>query len=253
MSRSLAQSLAEKPFQLILSSGFFGFYAHAGVISALHEAALFPAHIGGSSAGSLVGGMWAAGVPAAQIAERLFTLSRDDFWDLDPSLGLFSRSPGLLRGAAFARLLDETLATAGVTDFAACRIPLRVVAWNAKTRKTEVLSTGNLALAIRASCTFPGLFQPTRIGNTPYLDGGIGDRAGILAAAPNLPVLFHHLPATSPWRRFFAAQNAPPRLPNMVVLTEPRLPRLGPYRMQQGPQAFALAKQMTQRALDRDG
>src|SRR5437762_11950148 len=98
-SPTLAERLRAEPFELILSSGFFGFFAHAGVVAALEEVGLTPALVGGSSAGALVAGLWGAGVPAAAIRDRLFALKRADFWDPDPLLGVGGkRGFGLLRG-----------------------------------------------------------------------------------------------------------------------------------------------------------
>lgn len=254
---TLAALLRREPFELIMSSGFFGFYAHAGVIAALEEAGLVPALLGGSSAGALVTGLWAAGLPAARIRDRLLALRRADFWDLDPTLGLGrlvggrAAGLGLLRGEAFARLLDESLSEVGARRLGDCRVPLRVVAFDIDRRATCVLSEAGLplSLALRASCSFPGLFQPTRIATQRFLDGGIGDRAGIQAASPGARVLFHHLVPRSPWRTIHAAQNDPPDWPDLLLLSEPDLPRMGPFRMQLGQTAYELAYQMTRRAL----
>jgi len=62
--RTLRDWLAERPFTLVMSSGFFGFYAHAGVVSVSEEPGLRPARIAGSSAGALVGALWGPGIPA---------------------------------------------------------------------------------------------------------------------------------------------------------------------------------------------
>ena len=270
--QTLADFLRGSPFELILSSGFFGFYAHAGVVAALEEAQLVQALAGGSSAGAMIAGLWAAGLSAAQIRDELFTLSRQDFWDPDPLLGLgyYTRKlgarafppgresgagesagtgVGLLRGAAFDRLLREALARAGVRTFADCRIPVRLSVFNVDARRTQVLGQGELAPAIRASCSFPGMFQPTQIGAARYLDGGIADRPGMATATPGARVLFHHLPAKSPWRRVLRSQNHPPEWPDLYLLHEPDLPRLSPFRMAGGPDAYRLARAMTLRTL----
>ena len=67
---TLREWLAEGPYTLAMSSGFFGFFAHAVVVSVLEEEGLPPARVCGSSAGALVGGLWAAGLPAARLADR---------------------------------------------------------------------------------------------------------------------------------------------------------------------------------------
>lgn len=269
--QTLAGFLRSAPFELILSSGFFGFYAHAGVVAALEEQGLRPAGAGGSSAGAMVAGLWAAGLSAAQIRDELFALNRADFWDPDPLLGLryytrklgaggaavapgeltagLDTGVGLLRGEAFDRLLRAALGRAGVRTFAECRIPVRLSVFDLESRRTAVLADGELAPAIRASCCVPGMFQPTQIGAARYLDGGIADRAGIATATPGARLLFHHLPAKSPWRRVMRAQNHPPAWPELYLLHEPSLPRLSPFQLTGGPKAYELARAMTLRTL----
>lgn len=247
---SLADRLRSGPFELILSSGFFGFFAHAGVVQALEEAALAPALVGGSSAGALVAGLWGAGVPASEIRDRLFALKRADFWDPDPLFGIGGeRGLGLLRGDRFERLLQEALELVGVHRFADCRTPVRVVAFDVGTRRTVTLREGLLVPAIRASCSVPGMFQPAVIERRRLLDGGIADRAGIAAASRDARVLYHHLPTHSPWRRFTPSLNRVPARPRLHVLHDPALPRLSPFHLHRGPRAFDLARQMALRAL----
>ncbi len=250
-SLSLADHLRSAPFELILSSGFFGFFAHAGVIEALEEAKLRPSLCGGSSAGALVAGLWAAGLSAEALRERLFGLRRQDFWDLDPRLGLArgATGPGLLRGEAFGELLRSSLVSIGVRAFADCRIPVRVVVYAVDRRRTVVLAAGELAAALRASCSLPGLFQPISIDGVRYLDGGIGDRAGILAATPGARVLYHHLQPTSPWRLFWRSQNAPPARPELHLLSAHDLPRLSPFHLERGVAAYERARDMARAAL----
>jgi NTE family protein len=198
---------------------------------------------GGSSAGALVAGLWAAGVSAGQMRERLFSLERADFWDPDP---LFALRGGLLRGERFQALLEEALP---VRHFHECRIPVRVVAYDLFARRVEALGSGELAPAIRASCSVPGMFQPTVIARRRYIDGGVADRAGIAAASPHSRVLYHHLPAKSPWRRLTPLMNRPPARDNIHVLCEPSLPRLSPFHLHRGPQAYAMAREMALRTL----
>lgn len=246
---TLADSLRGQPFELILSSGFFGFFAHTGVVAALEEAGLLPAAVGGSSAGALVAGLWGAGLRAAQMRDRLFQLRRQDFWDPDPLFGLGAARPGLLRGARFDALLRESLDLVGVRRFAECRLPVRVVVFDVATRRAALLTEGELAPALRASCSVPGLFQPVRLGARHYLDGGVTDRPGILAASPGARLLYHHLPTHSPWRRFTPRQNQVPQRPGLSLLYEPALPRLSPFHLERGPQAYELARAMTLRTL----
>src|SRR5262245_35021183 len=88
MEPSLREWLREEPFTLVMSSGFFGFYAHTGVVRVLEEEGLLPARAAGASAGALVTAAWSAGVAAELLRDRLGTLERRDYWDPGPGLGL---------------------------------------------------------------------------------------------------------------------------------------------------------------------
>ena len=126
---------------------------------------------------------------------------------------------------------------------------VRVVVYDLAERATRVLSSGPLTPALRASCSVPGLFKPRRVAGRRYVDGGVSDRPGISAATPGARVLYHHLPANSPWRRFTPSQNQPPARPRLHLLHEPTLPRLSPFHLSRGPAAYALAREMTLRRL----
>jgi len=234
--------LARAPYTLGLSSGFFGFFAHAGVTRVLEEEALPPARLCGSSAGALVAGLLAAGLPAGRICQELLTLRRDDFWD--PGLGL-----GLLRGARFRARLEDLLP---VATFEACPRALALSAFDLGARRTAVLSTGPLAAAIHASCAVPLLFQPVRLCGRLYLDGGVADRHGLAATAPGERVLYHHLTSRSPWRRPGSAALRVPDRPGLRAVAIDGLPRSGPGRLDRGPEAMRLAAEGMRAALDRE-
>ena len=235
--RTVFDFLEEAPFTLTLSAGFFGFFAHAGALAALAEAGLRPSRVTGSSAGALIAGLWAGGAEPAAIEDELVGLRREHFWDPSPGFGL-------LRGRRF-RLRVEALMTA--RSFEDARVPTALSVWDMLARRTVVLERGELARAICASCAFPGLVQPVWIGGRPYLDGGIDDRPAQAALRPGERVLFHHLPSRSPWRR--VAPPAPWREP-MVAIAPQGLPRLGPFRLGEGREAFRLARDHLRRALE---
>ena len=237
--------LGQGPFSLVLSSGFFGFYAHCGFLRALERAGLSPAAVAGSSAGSLVGGMWAAGRSSGDIGEELLGLRRSDFWD--PGFGA-----GLLRGARFGARLREGLS---VRRFEETRAPLAVSIWDVRSRRTRVITHGDLAPAIQASCTFPGLFQPVRVEGRLALDGGIADRSAMdaldaLDASVRPRVFHHHLASRSPWRRRSDPALRPPSRNGLQAIVVEGLPRCGPFRMERGGAAMDAAFEATLQALD---
>jgi len=236
--QTLGEWLAEGPFALTMSSGFFSFYAHTGFLTALEDAGLLPSRISGSSAGALVGASWAAGVDAPRLAEELERLERRDFWD--PALGA-----GLLRGRLFRERVEGLLST---RSFSECRVPAAVSVFDVFHRETRVIDSGDIAPAICASCAVPFLFHPVRIGERAYLDGGILDRPGLAGMPKSEPrLLFHHIASRSPWR----TKNEIPTRSGMLTFAIDGLPRAGPFRLAEGRRAYHAARLATKRALER--
>jgi len=236
---TLRDWLRAGPFTLAMSSGFFGFFAHAGVVSVLEEEGIFPAASCGSSAGALVGGLWAAGLPAARIREELLALRREHFWDPRPGLGL-------LRGARFRARLDAALPA---RTFGDCRWPVAVSAYDVLARRVAVLREGPLAPALHASCAVPFLFQPVRIGWRAYLDGGVADRHGLAGAGAAPRVLYHHLTSRSPWRRADSPALRVPEREGLRAVALEGLPRLGPFRLERAAEAMERAAEGMRAAL----
>jgi NTE family protein len=237
---SLRSWLEAEPFSLGLSAGFFGFFAHAGLVQALEEEGLRPVRTAGSSAGALVAGLWASGRDAAAIGDLLRGLQRADFWDLAPG-------PGLLRGQRFRALLERHLAA---HTFAECRFALGVSACDLLRLQTRVLDQGPLAPAVHASCAFPLLFQPVWLDGRPHADGGILDRHGLAGIPPRGRLLYHHLGSRSPWRLPGSRALQAPTRRETVTLVIDGLPRLGPFRLSPGPVALQRARDAARRALD---
>ena len=238
MAERLGDWLAAQPFSLAMSSGVFSVFAHTGFLGSLLRERLEPTLVSGSSAGALVGGTWAAGLPVGELAARLERLRRDEFWD--PRLGA-----GLLAGRKVDRVLREL--RGAVERIADARRPVRISAFDIVSRRTTVLGhNAQLADAIRASCAVPALFHPVWIDGRAYWDGGILDRPGLAGVATHSRVLFHHIPSKSLWR----FKLPMPTRPGMVTLVIDGLPRSGPFRLDAGRQALALARDATLRALD---
>ena len=165
----------------------------------------------------------------------------DDHLKLDPAPGF-----GLLRGRLFRERLRSTLPIVDLDD---CAIPFRPSVFDVFSRRTHVLDRGPLAESIAASCALPGLFQPVRLNRRAYLDGGIADRPGLLGA-PHGRVLYHHLVSRS-WYRRTSNANVLPTRAGLEALVIHDLPRVNPYRLEAGRDAFWAARKAMQNALDR--
>lgn len=236
---TLKQWLQQQPFTLALSSGFFSFFSHCGVLSVLEEQQILPAKLTGSSAGALIAACWASGLSTKEIAAQLTQLEKADFWD--PGLGL-----GLLKGQKFRRRLQNILP---VQQFEQCRVPLFLSVFNGITRKTEVKSQGDLISALYASCAVPFMFQPIWLSGWPYWDGGIKDRPALASVEAEERVFYHHIPSKSPWRRRNSPALALPSQPGLVSLQLRDIPRSGPDKLHLGQAILKLARAKTEQAL----
>jgi NTE family protein len=185
---------------VVMSSGFFGFFAHTGFIKALEELGIKPAGYAGTSAGALVAAFCAGGLSASQIAAHLTGLKKKDFWDPDylslvlKSLVLLKGWTGLLKGHAFRLLLDGFLP---VRTFEECPVPCCIVGTDLTGKSKKVFTQGNLTAAVHASGAVPGLFKPACIDGRYYVDGGLVDKAPVRELyeliKPEL-IIVHYLP-----------------------------------------------------------
>ena len=235
--------LASAPFTLTMSSGFFGFFAHAGVLRVLEEEALLPARASGSSAGALATGLWAAGASSSDFVLELNRLARTDFWDPAPGWGL-------LRGERFRALLARLLP---VRTFAECRIPVSISVFDLTERRTKTIDSGELAPAIQASCTVPVLFHPFTHEGHALFDGGIFDRPGLAGVPLDARVFYHHLPSRIPFRFLHhPLGRGIPQRSGLVPFVVESLPRPDPFRLDAGRRAIEVAASALRLALDRE-
>lgn len=237
----ISDLLQTEEYSLCLSPGFFRFYALMGVVEALDQNhCLNVKAVSGSSAGALVGGFLASGMSIAEMPERVFSIKRADMWDM--GIGC-----GLLKGGLFQRILEEHLP---VATFEQCTIPVGMTAYDVFGMRTNCIQSGDLATAIRASCTFPGLFQPVMIDGRPHIDGGGFDDCGLMA-----------LPCVPPsnlivnvvcGRGRLSSSKLPDRYKDarLLTLVMDNIPMVSPFTMEtDGPTAYALAKAATYRLL----
>ena len=145
---------------LALGGGFARGFAHLGVLQVLEQQHIPIACI----AGSILGAAYASGAPLARIMATCRTLKFRDIGSWHVSrLGLASNH----------RLGDLVERVFDAKQFEDLRIPLAVVATDLNTGEPVMLTHGNLVDAIRASCAFPGLFEPVKIGTRCLADGGL--------------------------------------------------------------------------------
>lgn len=240
-SASLRDWLAGEPFTLVMSSGFFSFFAHCGIVSVLEEEGLTPEAVAGSSAGALTGGLWAAGLPAQEISEFYCSMDKAAFWDPAPG-------PGFLRGRLFRQMLRRMSPAARIED---CRIPVSVSAFDLLRFRVAAMKQGDFADVIYASCAVPFMFRPIRIGRGYFVDGGVADRPGLAGVPPGTRVFYHHIATRSPWRRANSSALRVPERSNMISLVVRDLPRPGPNALELGREAWEMSRAALRQALDR--
>jgi NTE family protein len=149
---------------LALGGGAARGFAHIGVIQVLEEAGVRPDLVAGTSAGSLVAALYAAGRSGAELAQ--LALAMDEGAITDWSFP----GRGLIRGDALARFVREHT---GARPIEQMRLPLGIVATDLDTGEPILFQRGDTGLAVRASSAVPAVFQPVRIGNREYVDGGL--------------------------------------------------------------------------------
>jgi NTE family protein len=270
--------LRTKKVGLVLSSGFFGFYAHAGCLCALAERGIYPQGFSGSSAGAIIAALGASGLACEQIRERLFSLKKKDFWDPEPwhrvalhGLSLFRGWHGYLDGDKFALLLQRMLPVAAFEEL---RYPCVITTINLSTKKREWRTAGSLAEAVQASCTVPWLFKFKSMQNALHVDGGFADKAPVEALARHMKpeaLIVHYLKSRNlrgDDQSFLTRRFSPGKAQTLAVtigrhehyLTQkrlvdqmgipvleiaPELPSVSPAHIDRGPAAFEEARRQT--------
>jgi NTE family protein len=151
---------------LVLSGGGARGFAHLGVIQALNEAGIFPDVISGTSAGALIGVLYADGYTPGEILHLMNGGSRLDF--MRPALP----REGLLQISGILKILKSSLRS---KIFEELKIPMFVSATDLNNGKAVYFSEGDLFDPVIASASIPVLFQPVKINDISYVDGGVLD------------------------------------------------------------------------------
>jgi NTE family protein len=149
---------------LALGGGFARGFAHLGVLKVLEQHHIPVSHIAGTSVGSIFGAAYASGAPLARILAASRTIRFRDIarWSVS-RLGLASNH-------RLADLIERVFESKQFEDM---KIPLAVVATDLAAGEPVVFRQGPLVEAIRASCAYPGLFEPIQIGTRCLADGGL--------------------------------------------------------------------------------
>jgi NTE family protein len=148
---------------LALGGGAARGIAHIGILQALEKASISIDYISGTSAGALVGALYASGVSSQEMYEFALNMKWTDIFS--PHLTLRS----FVSGKRLVKLLQKYCR---VTRFENLKIPLSVVASDFETGKSISISEGELFPAVQASCSIPLICAPVSLNGRYYIDGG---------------------------------------------------------------------------------
>ncbi|MBT8110081.1 MAG: patatin-like phospholipase family protein [Gammaproteobacteria bacterium] len=194
-----AQEEHQRPrIGLVLGGGGARGAAHIGVLKELERLRVPVDFIAGTSMGAIVGGLYASGMTAHELEELAGSLdwaaaltdkpSREDLsfrrkqddtqFPIDFELGVRGTDlvlpKGVIQGQKLDLLLRElTMRVSHIRDFDDLPIPFRAVASDIERGEARVMGSGDLARAMRASMSVPGVFAPVRIHGRLLVDGGL--------------------------------------------------------------------------------
>lgn len=149
---------------LVLGSGGARGYAHIGVIQVLEQQGIHPDFIVGTSAGSIVGSIYASGKTANELRDIALNMKAQDVRDVKLDI------KGFFDGKKVENYVNQQVNN---TPLELLKTPMYVVATELKEGKKVVFNYGNTGQAVRASVSIPSMFVPTKIGTDEYVDGGL--------------------------------------------------------------------------------
>jgi len=155
-----------KKVALVLGGGGARGFAHVGVIREL-EAARIPIDlIVGVSVGSLIGAIYADSADSFDLEWKAFKIEKREIFDFS----FLNITSSLARGEAIKTYLDKHLRVKNIEQL---KIPLAIVAVDLKTGQREVMTSGPIRDAVRASTSVPGIFEPVPYRGKLLVDGGV--------------------------------------------------------------------------------
>ena len=195
MAAMVLPAMAQRPkVGLVLGGGGAKGAAEVGVLKVLEEAGVQVDYIVGTSIGSIVGGLYAAGYSASELetmfqtqewlsllTDRKASLNNEPYTTINgvtyifgfPVMDRNSRGIGVMSGGRIEQLIDSMVSVKGCTEFEGLKIPFRCVTADIRNAKEVILSKGVLCKALRASMAIPGIFKPVEHNGLLLVDGGM--------------------------------------------------------------------------------
>ena len=159
---------------LVLGAGSSKGFAHIGVLKIL-ESNKIPIHmIVGTSVGSAVGSLYAYGIDAFSLQKIAISVNQGDIVD-----ALVIPSNGFIKGEKLEEFINKWVKN---TPMEKLKIPFYAVATDLEKGQEIIFGKGNTGIAVRASCSIPGIFRPVKISDRVYVDGGVVSPVAVEAA-----------------------------------------------------------------------
>jgi NTE family protein len=156
---------ADRPLiAFVLGGGGARGFAHAGVLKVLDDAGIRADLVVGTSAGSVVGALYAGGIRNNELVETALAVQRKELVDF-----VFPHR-GFIEGNRLQTYIDKALNGRLIEQL---EIPFVAVATELATGRLVAFTRGDTGMAVRASCSVPVVFQPTTILGSEYVDGGL--------------------------------------------------------------------------------
>lgn len=227
---------------LALGGGGIKGIAHIGVIDCLEKAGFTIASIAGTSAGGLIGAVYAAGYSPAEILNVIETLNPNRMYSRQPS-----DRPSLMGYSGLAAALVEIL---GESLFSDLKIPFACTAVDIRSSQEVYLNEGSVIDAVLATIAVPGVFPPKVRGETELVDGGVLDPVPVNLArcmSPKLPVIAVALnPDRSEWQQLPQFNFSPPV---SLPIPTPIVEGIARLRIAQAFQTFLHSQDITARMI----
>ena len=153
---------------LALGGGAARGFAHIGVIKALEAQGIHPEIVVGTSAGSVVGALYAFGLNGFALQKT--AMEMDEATISDWALPLFGSSTGVLKGEALQSYVNKAVKNQPMEKL---KLRFGAVATDLKNGEPILFQRGNTGQAVRASSAVPSVFQPVKIGTRSFVDGGL--------------------------------------------------------------------------------
>jgi len=166
--KRIARDTGEVVLGVALGSGGSYGFAHIGVLEVLEENNIPIDVICGSSMGSLIAAMWAAGFDSKRMRQTAHEFGRR--LNLFSFPGFYFPFKGIIKAKRLERVYHDIF---GDITFFDLKHPLKLAAFDFFQRKAVILEEGPLYRAVAASCAIPGVFEPIQYSGGLILDGGV--------------------------------------------------------------------------------